>query len=284
MVGKIAATVARIFRLWGVQAYLDFLWMTRDAKFFLLCYVSEIIVNVAAVTTMLLLAQRFDGIGQWSKVQFVFLLGYGSLARGMVNTFFGFNIFHISRRIGRGQLDHTLIIPLPVWMTFLTEGFTPFQSSCTLLPGVALLGWSLARLHMPFSAGWWDMFAVNLFSSAAVMIALAFIWGSVAFWAPRAGEEINTSLDGAIEGLKVFPLDGVGPLLLGGLTLICPIGFLAWYPCRALLGLSHQQGDLWWTTLAAVACLALAAGLFWKGLRYYARTGSPRYAARGHRS
>lgn len=283
MAGKIVSLVARIFRLWGVQAYLDFMWMTRDAKFFLLCYVSEIIVNVAAVTTMLLLAQRFDGIGQWSKMQFIFLLGYGSLARAVVNTFFGFNIFHISRRVGRGQLDHTLLAPQPVWVTFLTEGFTPFQSSCTLLPGIVLLSLSLSRLGIPLTAGWWGLFAVNLLSSAAVMIALAFLWGSVAFWAPRAGEEINTSLDGAIEQLKVFPLDGVGPLLLGALTLVCPIGFLAWYPCRALLGLSHKPGVLWWTPLVAVACLLLAGCLFSRGLRYYACTGSQRYSDRGHR-
>ncbi len=281
---RIVAIIKRLFRLWRVYAYLDFMWMTRDLRYFLIIAISDVMMTLGMITGMLLLAERFNGIGAWSKDEMLFLLGYSSLVRGFINVFFGFNIFHISRRVGRGQLDHTLIIQQPLWLSFLTEGFTPCQSSLTLFPGIVLLVWSSHQLHLHIGAGWLASLGVQLLSSTVLMIAFAFLCGSVAFWAPRAGEEINSSIDRAIEGLKVFPLDGVGPLLLTGLTTVFPIAFLSWYPSRILLGIEHHPWGSWLTPLVAGICATLAAGIFSRGLRYYVNTGSQRYYDRGHRS
>jgi len=278
-----AGRIRQLFRLWRVQAYLDFLWMTRDARYFLICFICDTIINIGTVTAMLLVAARFDGIGPWTRDQAFFMLGYGSVVRGVVNIFCGFNIFHISRRIGRGQLDHTLIIPQPLWLILLTEGFTPIQSSCSLIPGSALLCWSIPRLALNVTPGWVALFLLNLLASVLIMVAVAFLWGSIAFWAPRAAEEINTDVDGALEQIKVFPLDGLGPLLLGSFVTVFPIGLLAWYPSQALLGLRPAAGLLL-TPLLAVAWVALAAFVFSRGLRHYVHTGSSRYSAYGHRS
>ena len=50
-----------------------------------------------------------------------------------MNMFFGYNVLTISRRLGRGQLDHTLVQPQPIWLSLLTEGFMPFSGSPVLL-------------------------------------------------------------------------------------------------------------------------------------------------------
>jgi len=104
---------------------MEFLIMTRDLKTFLSWTVADGLLNIAAVSGMLLLAQRFAGIGPWTKYQVIFLLGYGAFTDGLVGTFFNYNVSFISRRIGRGQFDHTLIQPQPIWMSLLTEGFSP---------------------------------------------------------------------------------------------------------------------------------------------------------------
>ena len=83
--------------------------------------------------------------------------------------------------------------------------------------------------------------------------------------------------------LKPFPLDGAGALLTGGLLTVLPAGFVAWYPCRALLGLDPRPYAVAVTPLAAAALLAVALGIFRKGLTHYARTGSQRYSSFGHR-
>src|SRR5947209_15927157 len=108
-------TFSRLLQLWRLYAWLDFMWVTRSFRMFVMYFVGDAVINVAAVTGMLLVAERFDGIGPWSKWQIVFMLGYGTMVSGLLSTFFGYNVLMISRRLGRGQFDHTLIQPQPVW-------------------------------------------------------------------------------------------------------------------------------------------------------------------------
>lgn len=278
-----AGTLGRLLALWRVHAYLDLMWVTRDLKSFLAYYISDLTLAVAAVTVTLLLAERFDGIGPWTRPQVLFMLGYATITNGLLDTLFSYNVLFISRRLGRGQLDHTLIQPQPLWLALLTEGFAPVSGSVALLPGLGLLLWALADLPPLFSPGWAALFLLNLLASAVVMLAFSFTWGSLAFWAPRAAEEVSSSALRAINRLKPFPLDGFGAGLTGGLLTVVPAGFIAWYPCRALLGLDPAPWGVLVTPLAALVFAALAAWFFVRGLRHYGRTGSGRYTAFGFR-
>jgi ABC-2 type transport system permease protein len=274
----------RLFRLWGLYARMDILWVTRDLKLFMMWYFSDGIFMVAAVTGMLLLAERFAGIGIWNKYQVIFMLGYATTVSGLVEMFFGYNVSFISRRLGRGQLDHTLIQPQPIWMTLLTEGFAPFSGSASLLPGAAMMLWAERRLALQTGPGWVAAVLLSLLASAAILLAFQYLWGSLAFWAPRSAEEINSSTMRLMNQLKSFPLDGLGAGLSGGLLTVLPVGFIAWYPCRALLGVESTPSGLWRMPLAAVLFWLLAAGAFRRGLRHYGRTGSQRYSGFGHRN
>jgi ABC-2 type transport system permease protein len=273
----------RLLQLWRVHAYLDLLWVTRSLKQFLLWYIADGILAASAVSGMLLLAERFAGVGAWTKFQVIFLLGYGGTVNGLVALFFSYNVMFISRRLGRGQLDHTLIQPQPLWMSLLTEGFTPFASSSILLPGLGLMLWAFPRLGLTVTPGWAALLLINLFASCAVVVAFQFLWGSAAFWAPRGAEEINSSTNELIMQLKSYPLDGLGPVLTGGLLTVLPVGFVGWYPCRSLLGVDPSFWGGFVTPLAALLFGLLAAAVFRKGLRHYARVGSQRYLSFGHR-
>lgn len=275
-------TARRILQLWRLHASMDLNAITQDVKTFVTFFLSDFIVNMAAVAATLLLAARFAGIGRWSQVQLVFMLGYAILASGLLEVFFGFNVKVISRRLGRGQLDHSLVQPQPLWMVFLTEGFN-LSGIASALPGLGLLIWSLPRLALAVTPGWVALFLVNVLASSAIVLSFSFLYGSLAFWAPRSAEELSSTALGALDQLKSFPLDGVGPGLTGGLLTFLPAGFVAWYPCRALLGLTTDPVALAAAPFAAVAFATLATIVFRKGLRQYGRTGSQRYLSFGHR-
>jgi ABC-2 type transport system permease protein len=212
------------------------------------------------------------------------MLGYSLLASGVLDLFFNYNVKFISRRLGRGQLDHTLVQPHPVWVTLLTEGFAPVSGSPMLLPGVALLVWSGSRLALPATPAWWLALVVNLAASGAIVMSFSYLWGSLAFWAPRAAEEISTSALRMTDQLKGFPLDGLATGARAGLLTAIPAGLVGWLPSRALLGVGGSGGvGLWVTPLAAVAFVGLAALAFRAGLAEYRRTGSRRYSSFGHR-
>ena len=263
---------------------MDALWITRDVKTFLAWAISDTLLNITGLLGMLLLAERFSGIGEWTRVEVLFLLGYAGICGGLMEALFGYNISCISRRIGRGQLDHVLIQPHPVWMALLTEGFCPFSGSVVMVPGLLLMAWALPRTGVHLSAAWCCALVMNLAASAAITLSFQFAWGSVAFWAPRGAEEINSSTTRLLGELRPYPLDGLAPGLVGGLLGLLPVGFLAWFPSRALLGLDTRPAAIWITPLAAVGFVLVAYSLFQKGLQHYGRTGSQRYLPHGHRS
>jgi ABC-2 type transport system permease protein len=277
------SAIRRILRLWKLYALLDFTFLMSDLKLALTWYISDGVVNLASVTATLLLADRFAGIGAWSRYQVVFMLGYATIVSGLMNMLFGYNVLMISRRLGRGQLDHTLIQPQPIWLSLLTEGFMPFSGSPMLLPGIGLLLWSASKLSLAITPGWLALLALNLAASSVVVLAFCFLWGSLAFWAPRAAEEISSSSLRLLYQLKAFPLDGLGHILLSGMLTVLPVGFVAWYPCRALLGLDPSDWARWITPLAAVIFAIATSWIFMKGMRYYGSTGSQRYSSLGHR-
>ncbi len=264
-----------------VQAYLDFMFMTRDARFFLINVVSDIVLNLAGVAAVFLLAERFHGIGAWSRDQVLFMLGYAALVRGLLDAGFGYNVLAVSRRIGRGQLDHTLVQPQPLWTALLTEGFMPFSALWPLLAGVGITVWAILNLDATLPFGWWLAFAGNLLASCTVVLGFAYLWGSLAFWAPVAAEEISSRALDFMYRLKSFPLDGLSAFALAGMLTALPVGFVAWYPCRQLLGIAPP--DFWHTPLAALGVSLAALIAFRKGLKHYAGTGSQRYVGWGHR-
>lgn len=284
MAGKSALqTIKHILRLWRMYAHLDLVWISSDRKQFLIYFFSDTLINISAVTATLLIAERFDGIGIWSKFQIIFLIGYAITVSGITDTFLGYNVLFISRRLGRGQFDHVLIQPLPIWMALLTEGFIPFSASASLVPGIGLMIWAGGELGVQVSGGWLLLLLVNLLASTAVVTAFSFIWGSLAFWAPRAAEEISSSANHLMSQLRGFPYDGMGALLLGGLLSVLPAGFVAWYPARALLGIGGSLQDALVTPFFAGLLSLIALIVFRKGLQHYGRTGSQRYLPHGHR-
>jgi ABC-2 type transport system permease protein len=279
-----AERVRRVLRLWQLYGTMDLLYLARGPQIAITYYLSDFVTGVGAVTATFLLAERFDGIGPWTRAQILFLLAYSLLVRALIDLFFNYNLAFISRRIGRGQLDHVLIQPQPLWMALMTEGFAPVTGSGMLLPGVALLIWSARELQLSISPTWCALFAADLVASIAIVLAFEYVWGSLAFWAPRAAEEINSDSWRLLTQLSPFPLDGLAGLALTSLVTVVPVGLVAWYPSRALLGINStgwtSQVVLW---LAALTFGAFAIWFFTHGLRHYGRTGSTRYLDYGHR-
>jgi ABC-2 type transport system permease protein len=273
----------RLVRLWGLYGRMDLLFFARGPHTAIPWYLSELVVALAAVTATFLLAERFDGIGSWTRPQVYFLLGYALLIRGLIETFFSYNIAFISRRIGRGQLDHMFIQPLPLWMVLLAEGFAPVGATSSLLPGLGLLGWSIGQLHLGVAWAWWALLIVHVVTSMAVVLSFAYIWGSLAFWAPRGAEELNSRTYQLSHQLAPFPLDGLSGLALASLITVVPVGLVAWFPSRILLGLDAPAWTPALVPSAGLLFMTLATWIFGRGLREYRRTGSSRYSDFGHR-
>jgi ABC-2 type transport system permease protein len=277
------ASIARLLRLWRHYGTMDALYLARGPQVAIPYYLSDVVMGIAALTGTFLLAERFDGIGPWTRPQVLFLLGYALLVRAAIDVVFNYNLAFISRRIGRGQLDHLLIQPQPLWMALVSEGFAPLSGSGMLLPSLVLLFVARQGLDVQVTPLWLALFVVHVVASAVIVLAFEYAWGALAFWAPRAAEEINSSTWQLLTQLAPFPLEGLSGAVFAGLVTLVPVGLIAWLPARVLLGMDVE----WWSgCVVPAAAILLGFSAWWvfgQGMRQYRRTGSTRYLQSGHR-
>lgn len=283
MAAEWIAQLRRLPALWALYARMDLLWILRGPYAAVSWLIADVIIAAATVASTFLLAARFDGIGVWSRPQVLFMLGFALAVRGLLNTIFGFNVAFPSRRIGRGQLDHMLLMPQPLSVTILADGFSPLSGSAILVGGFGVIAWAIAELGIAPTPAWLALVALYLASSTLVVLAFSYLVGSLAFAAPRAAEEINSESWRLVHQIAPFPLDGVGTVLTASLLSVAPAGLVAWLPSRVLLGLEDAALSALWMPLGAVVFAAVAIAVFRIGLAHYGRTGSSRYLSHGHR-
>ncbi|TAK24744.1 MAG: hypothetical protein EPO26_05915 [Chloroflexota bacterium] len=273
----------RLIQLWLIHGYLDLMFLLRNPRPLLLYTFGDAVMGLGSVASVILLSERFGGLGDWSRGEILFLGAYGMLLSGVMEMFFGYNIFFVSRRIGRGQLDHSLLQPRSLASALLTEGFVPFSGCGGLIAGLVMTTLAIATLNVTPEPIWYAWLVLQLFASAVVLLSFTAILGALAFWAPRGAEELNSSTARLFWTFRGFPLDRVAEPARTGLLTILPIGFTAWAPAKSLVTAVPTASAYLATPMAAAIFATIAIVVFRGGLRHYARTGSSRYSDFGHR-
>lgn len=277
--------IKSLFRLWKLYARMDLNWIVQDRITGLIVVLSETLGNLSAMVGVLLLAVRFGGVGGLSADEVLFMLGFFELADGFGWMIFGnYNVIHISRRIGRGQVDHMLIQPRPLWMQLATEGFMPFSGCHGFIIGVILTGIAIWRLQISLTIGWFLLLLYYLVIHMVLRISQSFLYGSMAFWRPVACEEISSMILDMNNQLGRFPLFGLPDWLAGILHTVLPIGLMAYLPALALLRELGKETELELPFWVAVIFLTVAVVCFKKGLKHYAKNSCNRYKEMGHRN
>lgn len=277
-------TPGRFIRLYALYGKMDLAWFLRDTKFALLGILADIIANFSAVGSIFLLAWKFDGVGGMSKYEVLFMLGYTTLVTGIFTTLCANgNTGHISRRIGRGQMDHMMIQPLPLPVQLLVDGFLPFTGSSNLWTGIAVIAVSVHMIGI--SLPWWWIFSLiaNLFITITIILSQSYIYSTAAFYAPAAAEEIASTVIDLQGNLSQYPLSGMPVKLQISLIAVFPAGLLGWFPTLALLGRPPLSLPSFFPLFIAVALFIIAQFVFRKGLKHYVKSGSNRYLSRGFR-
>ncbi len=293
-------TLLRLYRLYGT---MDLVWFLRDTKYCFIYMLSDLICSLSSICGIFLLSKNFGGFGGMSSDEVLFMLSYATVVNGIYMMFFiGNNTGMVSRIIGRGQLDHCVIQPVPVWIQLLTQGFSPVSSCFTLITGMGMTAYCVKRMSQVLTAtpGWWVLFILNTIASCLIIMAVIYLVSCLAFYAPAAAEEIAQS-GHDLFSINTYPLGSLGKRERNLFCLFIPIGLTAWLPSQGLIDLgkslhisatnaglpSHTFLPLD-PALMAAPCMALllisiTALLFKKGMNYYATNGSPRYSGFGHR-
>lgn len=273
----------RVLRLLAISAKMDLIWLLRDTKYALAGISADIIANLSMVSSVFLVAVRFGGIGGMSSDEVLFMMVYSILVTGIFTVFSGNNNIHISRVIGRGQLEHMFIQPLSLKMQLTTSGFMPFTGGSNLLIGSVLLVIAVKRLELRITPAWLLALAAYLLTTIVIIVARSYLVSSMAFYSPVSAEEISST---AIEGtwfLGTFPLSGMPVFVQIPLVTILPEGLMAWYPSLCLLGRPPLGFGAYYPMLFALVITLAASYIFRKGMNHYVTKGSNRYLPYGFR-
>lgn len=279
-----AAKLKQLLRMYRAYARLDLEFMLKDKRMGLITLLCDWLATASSVSGIALLAVRFEGIGGLTSDEILWMLGFFTLADGMTWMLLGNNnVLHISRRIGRSQVDHMLIQPCPLWMQLLTEGFMPFSGNSGFLAGILLTAFATARLGIPITPGWIALLLVYLLARMAVAAGFAYLAGSAAFYRPVSCEELSSVALDALNAAGKYPWGSVPMALQIFFTTLMPVSLLAYLPSMILLGKLRTPVAYIWPVALGAGLTALAAATFRKGLRHYAVQGCPRYKEMGHR-
>lgn len=274
-------TIKRYFELLGIYARMDLFSLMRDNKFMAIAITADIVSNLSSISGIFLLAWKFGGIGGMDRFEILFMLAYGNIVMGFLNMMGGCNALFPSRIIGRGQWEHMFIMPLP-YTVQLTVGIFPFTCSGNLLSGIAVLCIAVRGLNTPLPWWWLIALILLLLCSMVIVVALSYLFSSLAFYAPVQCEEISSTVIYSAEHTMTFPLSGMPMYIRYPLLTIFPAGLMAWFPTMILLGKTTAFENFYPAVFALLLSLA-AAYFFRKGFRYYVQKGINRYSSGGHR-
>ena len=279
-----ADNVKSVFRLLKLYAKMDLTWLIQDWVNVIIILFSETLQNLSGMAGVLLLAVRFGGVGGLSTDEVLLMLGFFELADGLAFVLFGnYNVMHISRRIGRGQIDHMLIQPRPLWMQLLTEGFMPFSGSYGLIIGVILTCIAISRLQIALTPLWFLLLGYYVLIHMALRLSQSALYGAAAFWRPVACEEISSMIIDLNNQLGKFPLFGLPAWLTAILHTVLPVGLLAYLPALALLREMGHSVEITLPFIIAALFVTAAVICFQKGLKHYEIHSCNRYKEMGHR-
>lgn len=260
---------------------MDLASLMRDSKFMAIAIAADIASNISSISGVFLLAWKFGGIGGMDRYEVLFMLAYGNIVMGFLNMMGGCNALFPSRIISRGQWEHMFLMPLP-YATQLTIGIFPFTCSGSFLSGIAMLFIAVRNLSAPLPWWWPFMLVIQLAISMVIVVALSYLFSSLAFYAPVQCEEISSAVVYSASYTMTFPLSGMPVYIRYPLLTVFPVGLMAWLPTMILLGRATTF-ETFYPALFSLLLSLTAAHFFRKGFRYYVKKGINRYSSGGHR-
>ncbi len=277
-------TLKRYLALFAISAKVDFAWLMRDSGFAILAISADLLSKASSISGVFLLAWRFGGIGGMNADEVLFMLSYSVILSGVFQLFCCSNNGNISRIIGRGQLDHLMMQPLPIWAQLTSCGFFPFTSSTNLIFGVGLMAYSINNLGLTLT--WWFVLSLvgNVLLTFVILIALSYLASTLAFYAPVQAEEISSYVLDLSGYISTFPLSGMPFYMQLPLITIIPSGLMAWFPTMILLGKPPLGLSSFYQIAFAIFVTIIATIFFKRGFNYYVKKGINRYVRWGFRS
>lgn len=241
---------------------------------FLVGILGVLILNFVNLALIWVLISRFQSLAGWSFWEIVLLYATWLMSHSIYAIFF-WHLVLLEDEILHGRFDQLLVRPCSPFIQFLGREVN-YMGVADVIFATMALALAYKNLNLSWSALKWGYFVIALLAGLAIETGIAWMIGSVAFWAGRSRAIFNVYLRFSLL-TQQYPLDIFGQWYRIFVTGFLPIAFMNYYPLTILL---DKQNALNIPLLGLASplvglILLILSTLVWKrGLAGYTSSGS----------
>jgi ABC-2 type transport system permease protein len=237
---------------------------------FLISSVGMFFSSLATLAVFVLLFNSIPRLAGWSLMEMVFIYAFYMIAISPMQILFD-AIWWIRYKVQSGEFIKYYFRPMNIMFYYMSErvdikGFTQFAL------GIGLMAYSSVRLGLVWSPGKALALLVALVSASLVLIAIAVMAGSSAFWLVNSYPVL--ALAWKVREFAPYPMSIFDGIFRFAFTFILPIGFIAFYPAQFFLRPAEISPVVYLTPVVGVALFALMYKVWELGVNSYSGTGS----------
>lgn len=246
-----------------------------------LSFLADVIIhglsNILVFLVLVLILQRFEGIGGWGLWEVAFLYGMVESAFGSMDMLFGgFDPPIFGQHVRLGSFDQMLLRPVSIIIQVFGSEFL-LRRLGRIAQGWLVLVLAISNLNIAWDSSRLLLMVLVYFSLVAFFGGLFIAGATITFWTVESIEMINILTYGGTE-MMAYPMHIYPGWMRAFFTYILPGIFLVYTPALYILGKPDPLGFPAYTAFlsplvgAGVLLLGMA---FWRfGMRHYQSTGT----------
>lgn len=238
--------------------------LIREMNFklnFLLWIVVESLWFVGQLVFIEVIFNQVNALGDWTKWDMVLLVGTHQIISQTFQAFFYTNLSNLPELVRTGKFDFLLLQPIDGQFTASLRQFG-LDSMVSGLVGVAIVTFSLFKLHIVPSAGQIALYLATMLLGITIHYAILFSLATVSFWTTRSQGLIWGYF--SIINLARYPDVVFKGLIKFVFSWLVPVIVVTNVPARVLI---YASGTPWWLILhllLASALMLLLSRILWR--------------------
>jgi ABC-2 type transport system permease protein len=204
---------------------------------------------------------QIDALGDWTKWDMVLLVGTYQIVSQIFQAFFYLNLTNLPELVRTGKLDFVLLQPIDPQFTVSLRQFG-IDGVVNALVGIAIVGYSLFKLHLIPSAAQVLLYLVAIGFGISIHYAAMLALATISFWIVRTQGIIYGYY--SIINLARYPDSMFKGLAKFVFSWVVPIVVVTNVPARILIHATANPWPLLGHLALASVIMLLACRLLWK--------------------
>jgi ABC-2 type transport system permease protein len=226
--------------------------------------------SLATLSIFVVLFNTIPNLAGWNLMEMVFIYAFYMIVISPMQILFD-NIWWLRFHVQSGEFLKYYFRPLNMLFYFMSERFD-MKGLTQLAAGIALLVYSSIQLGLVWSVLKLILLVVAMFSASLVIISIAVMAGSSAFWLVNSGPVLV--LAWRLREFAPYPINIFDGVFRFVFTFILPIGFIAFYPAQFFLRPEEISPLIYLTPVVGFLLFGLMYRVWILGVNSYSGTGS----------